>query len=328
LVKYIDKSLFDVLSDLAPARTNISKGLLIEPHYLERSKTKWIKPESLRNDYDTIIDTKDNTNIDLEYAVKNSILDLKDLTELNVDLPNYDTIVEANDNILLEGTNPTYQSNITYNLDDSIRTEFPTYPNTGSANIFCPTGETLLGSVDVFSSTQIGMERDSLANAGFGLYAKKGNGLVRYWEGVFGNSETTGSRKSIFLVKEQYTEFEQVQISGYPVVGYQPGDQIKYRKQPVIKNKYRVSVLPFSGSIELGNDIVEVKSVNGYLPTHYRFKNNLTEGMQRSYFKGSQQTIATTPDGLEPVETFSTNPNILRVAKTGRGSGEPILEVD
>jgi hypothetical protein len=28
------------------------------------------------------------------------------------------------------------------------------------------------------------------------------------------------------------------------------------------------------------------------------------------------------------VETFTTNPNILRVAKTGRGSGEPILEVD
>lgn len=328
LVKYIDKSLFDVLADLAPARAKISKGLLIEPHYLERSKTKWTKPESLRNDYDTIIDTKDNTNIDLEYAVKNSVIELKDLTEFDVNLPNYDASLEANDNILLEGTNPTYQSNITYNLDENIRTEFPTYPNTGSANIFCPTGATLLGSVDVLSSTQIGMERDSLANAGFGLYAKRGNGLVRGWEGVFGNSETTGSRKSIFLVKEQYTEFENVQISGFPVAGYQPGDQIRYRKQPVIKNKYRVSVLPFSGSIEIGNDIVEVQSVNGYLPTHYRFKNNLTEGMQRSYFKGSQQTIATTPDGLEPVETFTTNPNILRVAKTGRGSGEPILEVD
>ena len=328
LVKYIDKSLFDVLADLAPARAKVSKGLLIEPHYLERSKTRWKKVESLKNDYDTIIDTKDDTKIDLEYLVKNSILDLKDLTELNVDLPNYDTIVEANDNILLEGTNPSYHGSIVYNLSDNLNTEFPTYPNTGSANIFCPTGETLLGSVDVFSSTQIGMERDSLANAGFGLYAKKGNGLVRYWEGVFGNSETTGSRKSMFLVKEQYTEFEQVQISGYPVAGYQPGDQVRYRKQPVIRNKYRVSVLPFSGSIEIGNDIVEVQSINGYLPTHYRFKNNLSEGLQRSYFKGSYQTTATTPDGLSPVETFTTNPNILRVAKTGRGSGEPILEVD
>ena len=328
LVKYIDKSLFDVMADLAPARAKISKGLLIEPHYLERSKTSWRKAESLKNDYDTIIDTKDDTKIDLEYLVKNSVLELNDLTEFNVDLPNYDTIVEANDNILLEGTNPSYHGSIVYNLSDNLNTEFPTYPNTGSANIFCPTGETLLGSVDVFSSTQIGMERDSLANAGFGLYAKKGNGLVRYWEGVFGNSETTGSRKSMFLVKEQYTEFEQVQISGYPVSGYQPGDQVRYRKQPVIRNKYRVSVLPFSGSVVIGNDVVEVQAINGYLPTHYRFKNNLSEGLQRSYFKGSYQTTATTPDGLSPVETFSTNPNILRVAKTGRGSGEPILEVD
>jgi hypothetical protein len=50
--------------------------------------------------------------------------------------------------------------------------------------------------------------------------------------------------------------------------------------------------------------------------------------MIRSFWKGSQQTAATTPDGLDPVETFTTNPNILKVAKTGRGSGEPILEVD
>ena len=52
LVRYIDKSLFDVLTDLAPARAKVSKGLLIEPHYLERNKIKWTKPESERNDFD------------------------------------------------------------------------------------------------------------------------------------------------------------------------------------------------------------------------------------------------------------------------------------
>ena len=56
--------------------------------------------------------------------------------------------------------------------------------------------------------------------------------------------------------------------------------------------------------------------------------NGLSTGLERSYFIGSQQTATTTPDGLPAVETFTTNPNILRVAKTGRGSGEPILEVD
>jgi hypothetical protein len=68
--------------------------------------------------------------------------------------------------------------------------------------------------------------------------------------------------------------------------------------------------------------------LNGYFPTHYKYKNNLGEGMIRSFWQGSLQTAATTPDGLDPVETFTTNPNILKVAKTGRGSGEPILEVD
>jgi len=78
----------------------------------------------------------------------------------------------------------------------------------------------------------------------------------------------------------------------------------------------------------VGNNIVEVTPLNGYFPTHYRYKNNLPQGLIYSFFVGSQQTATTTPDGLEPVETFTTNPNILRVANTGRGSGEPILEVD
>ena len=88
------------------------------------------------------------------------------------------------------------------------------------------------------------------------------------------------------------------------------------------------TTLPESGSVSIGNDIVDVKALDGYFPTHYKFVNNLSEGLQRSYWKGSTQTSGSTPDGLDPVETFTTNPNILRVAKTGRGSGEPILEVD
>jgi hypothetical protein len=82
----------------------------------------------------------------------------------------------------------------------------------------------------------------------------------------------------------------------------------------------------------LGGGIVEVTALNGYFPTHYKYVNNLSEGMQRSFWKGSKQELIngvwTTPDLLPAVEVFGTNPNILRVAKTGRGSGEPILEVD
>ena len=50
--------------------------------------------------------------------------------------------------------------------------------------------------------------------------------------------------------------------------------------------------------------------------------------MENSFFNGSKQTSATTLDGSSPVQSFTTNPNTLRVNESGRGSGEPILEVE
>lgn len=325
LVRYIDKSLFDVLDDLAPARAKVSKGLLIEPHYLERSKVKWTKPESERNDFDTSINTFDDVSIDSTFNYNEGELNIQQIANLESNLNNYDGIVDANTGIVLESTNPTYESLINYNFIDILDADYPTYPPQGSVNIECPTGASLSGEVDSFSSTQIGMEKNSLANLGYGLYAKRGNSVYRTIDDIFGNLETTGSRVSAFVVKETKAKKKKVQTGGYPATTSGP---IKYSTITTFEDKYYVSLLPFSGSISIGNEIVQVTPINGYLPTHYKFVNGLGEGLQRSYFKGSKQTIATTPDGLSPVETFTTNPNILRVAKTGRGSGEPILEVD
>jgi len=330
LVRYIDKSLFDVLDDLAPARAKVSKGLLIEPHYLERSKTRWEKPQSVRGDYDTLVDAHTNTKIELSYESKDALLDATDLTTLVVDIPNYDTLIDAETIYSLDATNPNYESEIDTNQIYVIESSYPTYPQTGSINIECPTGATLTGEVDSFTTTVIGLDPNSLANAGFGLYAERGNSIVRTLEPVFGNYELTGSRRSVFLVKEQYKQSISTQLRGYPTTRSLtiPGEQVYYENMDVIKYKYRVSALPFSGSIDIGNDTVEVIALNGYFPTHYKFVNNLSEGLQRSYWKGSLQTSGSTPDGLAAVETFTTNPNILKVANTGRGSGEPILVVE
>ena len=330
LVRYIDKSLFDVLDDLAPARAKVSKGLLIEPHYLERSKTRWEKPQSVRGDYDTLVDAHTNTKIELSYESKDALLDATDLTTLVVDIPNYDTLIDAETIYSLDATNPNYESEIDTNQIYVIESSYPTYPQTGSINIECPTGATLTGEVDSFTTTVIGLDPNSLANAGFGLYAERGNSIVRTLEPVFGNYELTGSRRSVFLVKEQYKQSISTQLRGYPTTRSLtiPGEQVYYENMDVIKYKYRVSALPFSGSIDIGNDTVEVIALNGYFPTHYKFVNNLSEGLQRSYWKGSIQTSDSTPDGLAAVETFTTNPNILKVANTGRGSGEPILVVE
>ena len=322
LVKYIDKSLFEVLAELAPARTNISKGLLIEPHYLERSKTRWDKPESLRNDFATSINTQDDIYVDSESIPKDANLDIQNVATFDTTVSNNNGIINLEETTF-ETSNPNYETSITA-TNQTLEASAPMY----SVAIQVPTGSSLSGEADSFTFTEIGMDKNSLANRGYGLYAKQGVSKTYYYDDVFGNH--TGSRESVFIVKEQYTQKINTQIAGYPTTRSLifPGERVRYVKVPTIKYKYKVSSMAWSGSVSLGNGVVEVQALNGYLPTHYKFVSNLSEGLKRSYFMGSQQTPLTTPDGLSAVETFTTNPNILRVAKTGRGSGEPILEVD
>jgi hypothetical protein len=322
LVKYIDKSLFEVLSELAPARTNISKGLLIEPHYLERSKTRWNKPESLRNDFDTAINTQDDIYVDSESIPKDADLDIQNVATFNTTVSNNNGIIDLEETTF-ETSNPNYETSITA-ANQTLEASAPMY----SVAIQVPTGSSLSGEADSFTFTEIGMDKNSLANRGYGLYAKHGVSKTYYYDDVFGNH--TGSRESVFIVKEQYTQKINTQIAGYPTTRSLifPGERVRYVKVPTTQYKYKVSTMAWSGSVSLGNGVVDVQTLNGYLPTHYKFVSNLSEGLKRSYFMGSQQTPLTTPDGLGAVETFTTNPNILRVAKTGRGSGEPILEVD
>jgi hypothetical protein len=325
LVKYIDKSLFEVLADLAPARTNISKGLLIEPHYLERSKTKWQSPIAEHEDYNTLINYDKQFLLQSEAISEDANIDAKEVTTLVSDISNEEGIIDAKEVYYLDATNTNYDTLIDAHDATKFEGTVPMYDAFLQAAY---TGSNIVAEAEAFSFESIGMEKDSLANLGYGLYATNGTAIVRNLDTLFGNYQSTGSRKSVFLVKEKYTQKISTQVAGYPVNGALPGSQVRYADVSVTKYKYKVSSQPWSGSVSVGNNVVSVESINGYLPTHYRYVNNLSEGMNRSFWKGSQQTVATTPDGLNPVETFTTNPNILRVAKTGRGSGEPILEVD
>ena len=321
LIRYIDKSLFDVLTDMAPARAKVSKGLLIEPHFLERNKTRWDKPVSERNDYETFITIDAKDGIESTYEVKEAYLNLEDTTTLTYEFNNYETIINLEETTI-ETETPFYDTLIQLLPEDIVDADAPMY----DVSIDVPTGESLSGEAESFKSEQIGMDKNSLANLGFGLYGNGGKTKIVVFDDVFGN--TTSSIQNVFLTKNQSTIKVATQIEGYPTNGALPGQQVKYADINVVKYNYKVSIVPLTQTVSVGGETIEVTPLNGYFPSHYRFTNNLGEGMIRSFWKGSQQTAATTPDGLPAVETFTTNPNILRVAKTGRGSGEPILEVD
>lgn len=321
LVRTIDKSLFEILEDLSPLRAKVSKGLLIEPHLLERSKVAWKQSSAELSNNETIVDDIIPTP-EMENILYNMDVDVDDDVELSVDVSKNEAIITTEDDTSLEFSIPTYDSFINYEEEISLVVDYPTYELEIDAGV----GDVSIqgSSEEIVSFTQVGLDNDLVVNGGFGLYAEDGVGIVTTLD-IFGNM--TSSRQQIYKVKESYIETEKVQTQGWPATT--GSEQVKYEFLDVTKYKYVISKVPFGNSApSIGGNVVEVTPLNGYFPSHYRRVNNLGEGLRRSFFKGSQQTAATTPDGLEPVETFTTNPNILRVANTGRGSGEPILEVD
>ena len=317
LVRNIDKSLFDVLADLVPARAKVAKGLLIEPHILERSKQKWERPTSEKKDYESEINVNDNVTYEPTYDVQVGEINVDDIVTYEPTYDTYDGVFDVNDDTTLESDYLLYNGIISASDAIALNGTYPTYVGT----ITTPLGEELTAVVNLSDFTFVGQE-----DGGFGLYASASHGKVTTLDAL-GN--LTSSRQQIYGIDETYEEAITVWGDPFDAGAYTP--YIDY----ITKPKFVIAKQPFGGTpptapkaLRGGRAITQVTPLNGYFTSHYKFVKNHSEGFQRSFYKGSQQTTATTPDGLSPVETITTNPNILKVADTGRGSGEPILEVD
>ncbi len=166
---------------------------------------------------------------------------------------------------------------------------------------------------------------------GFGIYAQSGSAIRTYFDA---NRNVVKERIRVQLVTE---EKERI-VTKFAVTASATGlgdPRGGYISDIQTYTETKLNIQPFTGSNGLpttppsvGGNIVAVKPVSGYLPTHYRNTTDLTRGLQNSFFRGSKNTAATTLDGTPPVEVFTTNPNTLRVNKAGRDASEPILEVE
>jgi hypothetical protein len=329
LVRYIDKSLFHTLESLVPARAKVSSGLLIEPHILERSKVKWKKPTSEKGDYEVTIDTHEDTIVTATNEGKEVTLSFVQDVVFDVTNPQYEGTITDTDVSQLSGERSDYEAEPYKIVEESSLTGFITV-NSGSDmggivfNIDAQLGASLTGEYESDVFIQVGMDKDSISVAGFGVFGS-GSHSIRTYIDVFGN--TIKERVKIFNVKESYQiDIPQNINSNDESLGRE------FVTQTLFRNK--VTILPFTGSNGLetptpsGGNIVSVIPLNGYFPSHYRNVGDLTTGLENSYFRGSKQTQSTTLDGGSPIVTFTTNPNTLRVNDTGRGSGEPILIVE
>lgn len=99
MVKTIDRSLFDVLKTLVPARAKVSTGILIEPHILNRNKIKRYKPIS-NFDYLQSNPIEVEVNPTAEYNTLLSELDFVKSIKLSSEIPVFDATIDTEDIIV------------------------------------------------------------------------------------------------------------------------------------------------------------------------------------------------------------------------------------
>jgi hypothetical protein len=320
LIKLYEKSMFDDIKKMLPARVKATTGLLIEPHILERSRIQQNKPTGSSYQQDVVI----------HYS---------DTTILTSDNLQYEAIVDGDLSENLLGENNQYESLITETTIDSVFAENNQYESlidteesltqTGDYYQNYVTIDAKLEEPTILTEIDLGLDtygQTAYETIGFGIYAQSGSAIRTYFD-------KDGRRVKERIRIQLITEEKEKMITKFAVTSSATGlgdPRGGYISDIKTYTETKLNIQPFSGSTvpAVGGKIVKVVPVHGYLPTHYRNTSDLTRGLQNSFYKGSKNTAATTLDGTPPVETFISNPNTLSINKTGRSTSEPILQVE
>ena len=325
LIKLYEKSMFEDIKNMLPARVKATTGLLIEPHFLERSKVKHRKPIAVNYQEETEIHLSETTITDGENYQMEALLTSSLHDNLFGDNEQYYTKVDTTNSTNVYSNNYQYNSEITGSDYLQLEAASQYYESliTGSLG-----NATFQSQIDIENSNQI-VGGSKYEDIGFTLYCENGNAIYNHYDG---NGNLVKDRVKVYLVTTQYTK-----IIDLPLVVINGMSDLRGGTTPVTQSytKTELVIQPFSGSVTptvgsmIGNGIITlVQPVSGYLPTHNRFVSDLTTGLQNSYYNGVENTLLTTIDGASPVESFITNPNTLKVNKAGRDISEPILEVE
>ena len=323
LIKSYEKSLFEDIKKMLPARVKATTGLLIEPHILERSTIKQTKPTGSNYQNESTINTTNHILTNAETNQYETIIDSNLSENVKGETNQYEGNVytASIDKLLAEN----YQYETPINVDSELQTSGDYYQKEVTINSQLNKG-TLLTEIDVYDINKV-VGQSEYETIGFGIYAENGYAIRTY---IDKEGRRIKERIKVDLITEQKRRDIQKPRIIIPSTG-KADPRGGYYTTSSLYTETRLNIQPFSGSkvINAGTgSIVSVKPVSGYLGTHYRNTSDLTTGMRNSYFLGSKNTAATTLDGTAPVETFTTNPNTLRVNKAGRDASEPILEVE
>ncbi len=322
LIKLYEKSMFEDIKNMLPARVKATTGLLIEPHILERSKIEQKKPSGGEYQKEANIKYSDTTHLVSDNNQYDTIVDANLSEKFVAENNQYDAIIYSAS--LDNTTAESYQTEAEYDYYNDTKFVSDYYQK--EVVIDAGLGEaTILTEIDIESANQI-VGQTAYEEVGFGIYAQSGSAIRTYFDK---NGRRVKERVRVQLVTEQKERI----VTKFAVTASATGlgdPRGGYVSDVQTYNETTLNIQPFSGSTPptIKGNIIDIKNVDGYLSTHYKNTTDLTRGMQNSFFRGSKNTAATTLDGSAPWEVFTSNPNTLRVNKAGRDASEPILEVE
>ena len=327
IIKYIDKSLFETIKQMIPARVKVMDGLLIEPHFLERNKERRKAPEAeLMESKEGVHDVSRGSDVQITSSVehKQADLNLKNLISIEETLPQFNTAISGGLLSEPEVEYNDFNATILDTRDPSVSSSRLDYEVSISDG--APT-QSLISELEFNNSEIIGFDPDGLAQNGFGLGPATNGFIVRTTRDNFNNYKKEKLR--VWVVKKEKKFKQKVQLNPLDSsLGTIVSESAVRTKTIVSFTSPSGSLADSIGKVDKDGTVVQVTALDGYLPTHQRNISDLTTGFENLYFKGCKQTQATTLDGTPPVEVFTTNPNTLKVSDSGRGSGEPIIEIE
>jgi hypothetical protein len=338
------------------------EGSIIEPSLLERSKIKINRPVAENILHTASINTMDTILIEMSVPTYTGSLNMNDGITFEATLPYYSGSYDIIENLNITTEYPTYGGN--YSVIGNITSSasiLSNLPNAGGIVIEIDCGlknPTVLGEVDLEDSyQQVGNDADSPFNKGFGIVGFNG-AVDRTYYKESGNLVLT-ERYNSYIITVKYTRSVPRRVPANGLSGslfntskLAPTDKVvlekiaRYEKKLILidpidyslgvpafraplQHSFYIDILAGLGTYPYKNGIITaIEPFVGLTSGHYSNTKDTTRGLENSFYMGSKQTSLTTLDGTPAVETFSTNPNRLRVGPTGRGSGEPILEVD
>jgi hypothetical protein len=321
LVRLYDKSLFENLKEMIPARVKATTGLLVAPHLLERSKHKVHKP--IAEDVtlsDADVNTMDTTLISGDVSIYDTELSLTSSTTLIGEFNNYTTSVNLSTSNELEVENNSYESTIVdFDVNGLISTDNYFETNQTASIDTRILSASITAEFDLFGSTIVNVG-ELYSDAGYNTYFDNGWARLNYedYDGTYKSKKVRG-----FIVTRRNNSIIPTNLTGVSGSYYEEDILTDaYTKELILQEGLQ------TGSLASDLNIVSITTASGYLKSHYIYNKDRSIGLENTFFKGSKQTTATTIDGRAAVEEFVSNPTILRVNENGRPNNEPILVVD